>query len=31
MELQWGSNPIGKARKNPPFLKELAENNFRKS
>lgn len=28
MELHWRSNPIGKVRKNLPFLKELAWNNF---
>jgi len=28
MELHWRSNPIGKVRKNLPFLKELAEKNF---
>ena len=28
MELHWRSNPIGKVRKNLPFLKESAWNNF---
>ncbi len=28
MELHWRSNPIGKVRKNLPFFKELAFNNF---
>jgi len=28
MELHWRSNPIGKVRKNLPFLKELAWNKF---
>ena len=28
MELHWRSNPIGKVRKNLPFFKELAYNNF---
>ena len=28
MELHWRSNPIGKVRKNLPFLKKLAEENF---
>ena len=28
MELHWRSNPIGKVRKNLPFLKEVAWNNF---
>ena len=28
MELHWRSNPIGKVRKNLPFLKKLAWNNF---
>lgn len=28
MELHWRSNPIGKVRKNLPFFKELAHNNF---
>jgi putative transposase len=28
MELQWRSNPIGKVRKNLPFLKELDGKNF---
>ena len=28
MELHWRSNPVGKVRKNLPFLKELAEKNF---
>ena len=28
MELHWRSNPIGKVRKNLPFLKEAAWNNF---
>jgi putative transposase len=28
MELHWRSNPIGKVRKNLPFLKNLAWNNF---
>lgn len=28
MELHWRSNPIGKVRKNLPFLKELTDNNF---
>ena len=28
MELHWRSNPIGKVRKNLPFLKELAYKNF---
>ena len=28
MELHWRSNPIGKVRKNLPFFKELAKNNF---
>ena len=28
MELHWRSNPIGKVRKNLPFFKELALNNF---
>jgi putative transposase len=28
MELRWRSNPIGKVRKNLPFFKELANNNF---
>jgi len=28
MELHWRSNPIGRVRKNLPFFKELAEENF---
>lgn len=28
MELHWRSNPIGKVRKNLPFLKKMAWNNF---
>ncbi|HID96766.1 MAG TPA: IS256 family transposase, partial [Thermodesulfobacteriaceae bacterium] len=28
MELHWRSNPIGRVRRNLPFLKELAWNNF---
>lgn len=28
MELQWRSNPVGKVRKNLPFLKDMAWNNF---
>jgi putative transposase len=28
MELHWGSNPIERVRKNLPFFKELAEENF---
>ena len=28
MELHWRSNPIGKVRKNLPFLKELDDNKF---
>jgi len=28
MELHWRSNPLGKVRKNLPFLKKLAWNNF---
>ena len=28
MELHWRSNPIGKVRKNLPFLKELANKKF---
>jgi putative transposase len=28
MELHWRSNPVGKVRKNLPFLKELSWNNF---
>ena len=30
MELHWRSNPIGKVRKNLPFLKELAFEKFTK-
>jgi len=28
MELHWRSNPVGKARRNQPFFKELAYMNF---
>jgi putative transposase len=28
MELHWRANPIGKVRKNLPFFKGLANNNF---
>jgi hypothetical protein len=28
MELHWKSNPIGKVRKNLPFLKELEDKKF---
>jgi len=28
MELHWRSNPVGKVRKNLPFLKDMAWNNF---
>jgi len=28
MELHWRSNPIGKVRKNLPFLKELEDKKF---
>jgi putative transposase len=28
MELHWRSNPIGRVRKNLPFFRELAEENF---
>jgi hypothetical protein len=31
MELQWRSNPIGKVRKNLPFLKELEDKKITKN